>query len=131
MQTCYVPSAGHFPNFMDNAKQDFMIQNPDTNATETSYQSCNSAAGIWGTTDIDPFDVLGSSSNSSITNSPYESRVTDWVLGSSDDKIGFDHQGGCTTNEDQHSCFYTCPSWKTEDDETSLWDCSDSLWDLD
>lgn len=68
-------------------------------------------------------------SDYAIMRSPYENRVSDWISELANDKNidGVKHNlDYCSAD----SCF--CYTTKTiEESETSLWDCSSSIWNMD
>ncbi|KAK9291285.1 hypothetical protein L1049_009474 [Liquidambar formosana] len=120
-----VQEQGSFQSMISNAKDDFLIQKGDTSTGIGSYEGC-SPVDIVGNKD-DSFDVHGLS-NFALASSPYENRLSDWMLGLSDDQSRIKHQGDCNSLD---SCFCYPAAWASEDEESSIWECSGSLWDKD
>ncbi|GFS45723.1 hypothetical protein Acr_00g0097730 [Actinidia rufa] len=121
-------ASGYCESLRNNAKQDLLVPKCDTISLSSSDDDSKS----------DEDTSLGSSchvselSNCGIANSPYESRLTDWVLSAcwSDDQQSPEVScHGDFPNLDLCSSFY--PIWNSEDNisEISMWDSSGFLWD--
>lgn len=79
-----------------------------------------------GTMNDDSTDALGLSDLLPFTCSPYETRLSDWILGLSDDQSEIKHQEDCNTTETSCCCYL---AWIPGNCNT--WDYSGYLWDMD
>ncbi|KAF5471886.1 hypothetical protein F2P56_008650 [Juglans regia] len=116
----------NFHSKINNAEQDFFFHEQG-GMTTVRYQCGNKGSvdkDSWGTMNDISSDALGFS-DLQFTCSPYETRLSDWMSGLSDDQSKIKHQEDCNTIES--CCCYL--AWIS--DNSNTWDYSGSLWDMD
>ncbi|XP_057462577.1 transcription factor MYB27-like [Actinidia eriantha] len=120
-----VEEQGYCESLRNNAKQDLLVPKCDT----ISLSSSDGDSKSDGDTSLGSSCHVSELSNCGIANSPYESRLSDWVLSAcwSDDQQVSCH--GDFPNLDL--CFSFYPVWNSEDNISgiSMWDSSGLLWD--
>ncbi|GAV81130.1 Myb_DNA-binding domain-containing protein [Cephalotus follicularis] len=106
-----------------NNKQDFIIQKVDTNVQKYDADQDGLVTDTFGMTHTSGDNYLVSS-NLAVTSSPYETRVSDWILKFLNDQSEKEHHEDCNSM-DSCVCY---PAWISEESDT--WGCSGSLWDM-
>ncbi|CAK7343216.1 unnamed protein product [Dovyalis caffra] len=116
---------GNFQSKVLNSKQDFSYQNGDsTSPWKYNIEDYNSVEYNTGTTDssLEHYDL----SSLTYSNSPYETRLYDWIPKLSTNQSETEIHGD--GNVLDWSFYY--PAWNSEDSDTSTLDSLGSLWDM-
>ncbi|KAJ9184352.1 hypothetical protein P3X46_004084 [Hevea brasiliensis] len=107
------------------AKQDFLYQKGDTNSLDCNMGDYKSVEDKVGTKES-PLGQHYELSSSTYLNSPYETRLYDWMPELSGDQTEMKIHGDSGGLD---SCFCYL-KWNSEDGDTSILDSLGSLWDM-
>lgn len=117
-------SAGNFQCTSKKGQQSLFFQEGDMSA-EKQYnfnQHHDSVSNLCGAKDT-CFDDLGLS-EFALTNSPYETRLSDWISELSSEQSGINYNQDCNSVESD-LCHLT---WTPDD--SNRWECPCFLWDM-
>ncbi|KAF2289861.1 hypothetical protein GH714_038936 [Hevea brasiliensis] len=116
---------GNFHRKVNIAKQDFFYQEGDTSSWNCNMKDYNSIENKVGTTESS-LDQCYEPSSFTYLNSPYETRLYDWMSELSGDQSEMKIHRNCGGFD---SCF-SYQKWNSEDGDTIILDSLGSLWDM-
>ncbi|EEF42875.1 r2r3-myb transcription factor, putative [Ricinus communis] len=116
---------GNFQCKADNAKKDFLYQKGDTGSWKSHMEDYKSIKDniVMSDSPLEQYEL----SSLTYLNSPYETRIYDWMSMLSNEQSGMKIHGDCGGFG---SCYCYLMKWNAEDGDSSMLDTLGSLWNM-